>query len=350
MALPVGTRNATHDYSSRMTGSALERLDVGHDDLLARRRPAEWAREAESLEAELPQYPEERVDILCEAGHAWSKAGDLDRAETCYRQVATEQVESGMPDPRVYYASFLLEERDTVRGYELLDEVRAGRSTEPFTYHFVAESLEVIDDREQALHWANSGLTRCYPPPFDPDVDQVVADQALALLLETRRRLRQALDQPLDALDELGEEARAATSSLLDPVAHGDPEADRPVMLYWSAEDFRHVLEHWPRTHPEAGKAQDPHTEHRRNVERRLRESAAGTTPLVVFGEVRAFEEFCAEDALDPSLASSQDEYAAEMVLFGTTQAWPPERNQPCWCGSDRKYKKCCGAPGFVGG
>ncbi|TDC03308.1 SEC-C metal-binding domain-containing protein, partial [Actinomadura bangladeshensis] len=27
------------------------------------------------------------------------------------------------------------------------------------------------------------------------------------------------------------------------------------------------------------------------------------------------------------------------------TLAWPPERNAPCWCGSGRKYKKCCGSP-----
>lgn len=24
---------------------------------------------------------------------------------------------------------------------------------------------------------------------------------------------------------------------------------------------------------------------------------------------------------------------------------WPPERNDPCWCGSGAKYKKCCGRP-----
>lgn len=24
---------------------------------------------------------------------------------------------------------------------------------------------------------------------------------------------------------------------------------------------------------------------------------------------------------------------------------WPPARNGPCWCESNRKYKKCCGAP-----
>ncbi|MFB6784581.1 SEC-C metal-binding domain-containing protein [Streptomyces sp. NPDC056352] len=24
---------------------------------------------------------------------------------------------------------------------------------------------------------------------------------------------------------------------------------------------------------------------------------------------------------------------------------WPPARNEPCWCDSGRKYKKCCGTP-----
>ncbi|MGO9505871.1 MAG: SEC-C metal-binding domain-containing protein, partial [Mycobacterium sp.] len=28
--------------------------------------------------------------------------------------------------------------------------------------------------------------------------------------------------------------------------------------------------------------------------------------------------------------------------------SWPPGRNQPCWCGSGRKYKKCCAAPSLV--
>ncbi len=29
----------------------------------------------------------------------------------------------------------------------------------------------------------------------------------------------------------------------------------------------------------------------------------------------------------------------------GGTREWPPARNEPCWCGSGTKYKKCCGAP-----
>jgi uncharacterized protein YchJ len=25
-----------------------------------------------------------------------------------------------------------------------------------------------------------------------------------------------------------------------------------------------------------------------------------------------------------------------------STTSWPPGRNEPCWCGSTTKYKKCC--------
>jgi len=30
---------------------------------------------------------------------------------------------------------------------------------------------------------------------------------------------------------------------------------------------------------------------------------------------------------------------------FAAELGRPPSRNQPCWCGSGTKYKKCCGAP-----
>jgi len=33
---------------------------------------------------------------------------------------------------------------------------------------------------------------------------------------------------------------------------------------------------------------------------------------------------------------------AASLAAAGHGLAWPPGRNDPCWCGSDRKYKRCC--------
>lgn len=33
---------------------------------------------------------------------------------------------------------------------------------------------------------------------------------------------------------------------------------------------------------------------------------------------------------------------AANLAESGRGLSWPPGRNEPCWCGSGRKYKKCC--------
>lgn len=56
-------------------------------------------------------------------------------------------------------------------------------------------------------------------------------------------------------------------------------------------------------------------------------------------------------DALDakvsnPDSAKARAEYAAHLAAERDPAliAWPPGRNQPCWCGSGRKYKKCCAA------
>jgi hypothetical protein len=43
-------------------------------------------------------------------------------------------------------------------------------------------------------------------------------------------------------------------------------------------------------------------------------------------------------------------EYAADVARQpARTATRPPGRNKPCWCGSGRKYKKCCGATGVEG-
>jgi uncharacterized protein YchJ len=48
----------------------------------------------------------------------------------------------------------------------------------------------------------------------------------------------------------------------------------------------------------------------------------------------------------DPKDQQTRMDYLKDRVRNGaSTVSWPPRRNQPCWCDSGRKYKKCCGAP-----
>lgn len=56
---------------------------------------------------------------------------------------------------------------------------------------------------------------------------------------------------------------------------------------------------------------------------------------------IDAYEHWCAERAVDCN--ESRAAYAADQMRAGNALAWPPGRNEPCWCESGRKYKRCCG-------
>ena len=49
------------------------------------------------------------------------------------------------------------------------------------------------------------------------------------------------------------------------------------------------------------------------------------------------------ESGHDPGSGEARSSYAATLLRTGTAVVWPPGRNERCWCGSERKYKKCCG-------
>ena len=60
-------------------------------------------------------------------------------------------------------------------------------------------------------------------------------------------------------------------------------------------------------------------------------------SPIVV----DEFVAWCDEHGEDPE--DGRAPYAAHVLAGGDALAWPPGRNAPCWCGSQRKYKLCCG-------
>ncbi|MDX3688770.1 SEC-C metal-binding domain-containing protein [Streptomyces europaeiscabiei] len=55
-----------------------------------------------------------------------------------------------------------------------------------------------------------------------------------------------------------------------------------------------------------------------------------------------------AEGTGSPDAPSARSAYADELARRGQATDWPPPRNGPCWCGSERKYKKGCGNPALV--
>ena len=82
-----------------------------------------------------------------------------------------------------------------------------------------------------------------------------------------------------------------------------------------------------------------------RRMEQRLRRlrSALGQRPSVAPVVVDALVEWAATVGHDPESGEARSEYAATLASTGGAIPWPPGRNDPCWCGSGQKYKRCCG-------
>jgi uncharacterized protein YchJ len=114
-----------------------------------------------------------------------------------------------------------------------------------------------------------------------------------------------------------------------------------PEEQYAAAWD-QHLLD---ATNPRA------HDDYRWELEHSLRaidQQQPSTRIQVVPLDVAGLVAFAQREGEDP--ASRQTRLAYTDFLHGTGRDvdWPPQRNALCWCGSARKYKKCCGDPGFL--
>ena len=114
-------------------------------------------------------------------------------------------------------------------------------------------------------------------------------------------------------------------------------------MAWFQAGELEKALELWP-GFIERWEIID-HADYSRHVDDELRIlTANGVAPLevapVVVDELIAW---CAEKQLDPEQAESRSQYAAHLSQQRRTISWPPAKGQTCWCGSGRRYGRCCG-------
>lgn len=143
------------------------------------------------------------------------------------------------------------------------------------------------------------------------------------------------------------DEGMPASSARCCSAAPGRSPAPAPApdMLVWPRDEVARAAERWPEVFAADVAA------HCSDVERRLRRLADKQhrkTIMLLVGSVEAFEQHLRETGGDAADEPARQSYATHLRELGRTTSWPPERNQLCWCGSARKYKKCCGGPGSV--
>lgn len=141
------------------------------------------------------------------------------------------------------------------------------------------------------------------------------------------------------------------------PVASGDsgweprqtrtheasPPADVEMAVGWFPRDqFAGALERWPEL-SERWDADD-YAAYAASIQGHLMDVArvAGRNPHLVPLRIDDLVAFAERDGTDPGDPATRAAFAADAARRGEAVAWPPRRNDRCWCGSGRKYKKCC--------
>ena len=306
----------------------------------------ELCAQAQELEQDAARYPDERGEILLEAAHQWNRAGQVDQAIALLHEVLTLGGEDA-GFARLSLADICFEQGADSDAW---GHLRALEEMEPASLgpaELVGELLERRGEYEAALHWFDRAVeamdvTALPKPGAGPSL--------AAMPLFGRQRCRAKLGLPVDDLDraaDIAEDNRREFADRLDRFAAASRAAkeSRPSevqMLVWQRAEQQAAGQQWPDVF-----AADVLREYA-DIEEQLRKIADDphiTKINLVLGSVPGFAEYLRDNGGDPAQESVRLAYAEQAVTQGRLISWPPGRNELCWCGSARKYKKCCGAP-----
>jgi tetratricopeptide (TPR) repeat protein len=346
------------------------------DVLLGRRRDLDQA--AAVLERAVlacrsdPRIAEafERFELLSELSEVYEQQGRVEEALTAMRQAIAAGYRS-QPDPRCRLAEIQLRAGRTEPAGDLFAQVHTEFPDDVWLYNNAGLEYGAAGDPETALSWLSPGLALA--------LDTGDPEGLVAQLADLRREQLEALDQARDELDARAEaflaEPRpepaawspsalaevfaaleATPSTPLAPTAvvpPGPPTATSGVahaVAWFPAGEFPTALQLWPKLGDDWDTRE--HTDYCQRLERHLRDladRAAGPTRIAPI-HLEAFQRWAARQDRDASSADTRARYAADQARTNPAEliTWPPERNQPCWCHSGRKYKKCCGHPAAV--
>ncbi|WP_067793690.1 SEC-C domain-containing protein [Actinomadura formosensis] len=295
-------------------------------------------RHAEEYERDAVAYPDERGEILLEAAAQWAIAGDPERALRIYEDLIATDPGEDADYAAVERISLLFDLGRTDEADAALAGLdRARLPSGPAA--LIAEGLEALGRLEEALTWFNIACRDLLAGDAEEPADLLLFTRPE---LQGRQRVRRALGLPSDPVDLSVDEGEDRLTDTLDQVASsGRPYAGSFFVRSDIARAFAEGLVH-------AAPDTDESTYYS-DVERGWRASAEeiGAAKFRVLPTtVDDLLRYADEQGRDPGDEQTRADHLRDRLDENAPALdWPPERNAPCWCGSARKYKKCCGSP-----
>jgi tetratricopeptide (TPR) repeat protein len=287
-------------------------------------------------------------EMLEQIGLLLAEAGRHDDAIETFER-ALEVGWDVVPDGRCEIARVLLLAGRHEEADALWTQLRAADDEADAVWTLNAGGLAYNEIRrdELAVQWLGAGLRVA----IDREDPERVVDQLSDARRVSLRRLgldRDGLELEVEtflAAKAARDEERAAELRRQMRRA-GLAVAGRTVTAAWMSEhDDRSARERWPGW--AAGVLMDgPFAERAAHMERSLRERRAdGDGPLLIVTiDLERYAAWCEDEGYDPADRRSRGTFLDLEAEAGAAKTWPPGRNEPCWCTSGLKYKRCCGA------
>jgi tetratricopeptide (TPR) repeat protein len=294
---------------------------------------------AKQLEQDAEAYPDERTEILIEAAAAWKRAGEPDRAIALLTEIVALGGEDGC-FAQADLADLYLAAGDLDRMNATLDVLARDPDLDVSQCELVADMLAEHGDLKAAARWYNRAVARMSAEIIEALGEPRTHSNAFEKdLVRRRREVRRQLGLEPDVLDELADDPPSGAPGISGVPGPG-PAAGTHFLMFQRGE-LPEARRRWPSVFDEAP---DDYYARGERVYQDYRNGGLTTIRLVpaTASGLAAYAAETGESAEDGALRAR----FAAAADPATTIAWPPERNAACWCGSDRKYKKCCGRPG----
>jgi hypothetical protein len=112
------------------------------------------------------------------------------------------------------------------------------------------------------------------------------------------------------------------------------------LSVFWPEPQYRAAIARWPHLSAHLGATWD---EHRQRTEQHCVLIDRSELRVSQFpADVASFERFLMARAVASPSEEDLLAYPDARTVTDDLVAWPPAHYAACWCGSGRKYKKCC--------